>query len=65
LKQEPQLDAKEYKVNYAFGMNDKNEAVNNEISVPLVDLALDLGFSSIFCYGQTGSGKTHTIQGLQ
>ena len=52
------------KVDFAFGPEHTNEDVYKAAVVPLVDLGLRGGVSTLFAYGQTGSGKTFTISGI-
>jgi kinesin family protein 2/24 len=63
-RQSPVIEKQEYDVDHAFGPNDDNDKVYNQIALSCVDLSLQGGLSSIFAYGQTGSGKTFTIQGI-
>ena len=69
---EPRFDFKKavrpvttsHKVDYAFGPEHTNVDVYKAAIVPLVDLGLRGGVSTLFAYGQTGSGKTFTVSGI-
>ena len=53
-----------FQVDYAFGPEHSNTDIYNAAIVPLVDLGLRGGISTLFTYGQTGSGKTFTVSGI-
>ena len=53
-----------FQVDYAFGPEHSNTDIYNAAIVPLVDLGLRGGISTLFAYGQTGSGKTFTVSGV-
>ena len=61
LKQLPTLTPKSNLVDFAFGGNDNNQKIYENVMFPLIDLAMKGGMCSVFAYGQTGSGKTYTI----
>ena len=54
----------ENKVDYAYGANEDNQKIFDEMMLPVLDLSLYGGLGTVFSYGQTGSGKTYTIQGM-
>eukprot|EP00597_Dinobryon_sp_UTEXLB2267_P006559 CAMPEP_0170065946 /NCGR_PEP_ID=MMETSP0019_2-20121128/5826_1 /TAXON_ID=98059 /ORGANISM="Dinobryon sp., Strain UTEXLB2267" /LENGTH=1251 /DNA_ID=CAMNT_0010272909 /DNA_START=49 /DNA_END=3804 /DNA_ORIENTATION=+ len=47
----------------AFGPNDDNEFIFQQMGLPLVDAAIDGYNTVLFMYGQTASGKTYTLFG--
>lgn len=64
VKKDPKIDPQIFDLDYTFGPADSNDTVYKVTALPLVDLGLNGGVSSMFAYGQTGSGKTFTIMGI-
>ncbi|XP_064605768.1 kinesin-like protein KIF2A [Liolophura sinensis] len=57
------LENQQFRFDYAFDENVKNEVVYRYTAKPLVDCIFEKGMATCFAYGQTGSGKTHTMGG--
>lgn len=64
FKSSPKFNSENNSVDNAFGPEDDNQKVYQDIINPLIDLSLNGGFAVLFAYGQTGSGKTFTVNGI-
>ena len=53
-----------FQVDHAFGPEQTNDQIYENISDSVISMGLQGGVSTIFAYGQTASGKTFTISGI-
>ena len=58
------MDHHEFEFDRVFNETATNSLVYKETAEPLVDYALEGGYSTCIVYGQTGSGKTFTMTSI-